>query len=250
MNTKKKIKRIAGLLDEEYGKRIWHRRGDPVSVLIGTILSQNTSDHNSHRAFASLRNHFPDWDKLRRAPVSKIEKAIRIGGLSRIKAERIKRILNQIDRDDSDLSLSFLKRWSTDKAVEYLRKFKGVGEKTIACVLLFSLGRPVMPVDTHVLRLSRRLGLAPKSLDAQRAAHLLQRMVPSDLVYSLHLNLIQHGRNVCKAQNPRCGECTIFDRCEYEEKKNHPKGGEFTYAKGKHSGGRKKNKKAVRAPAH
>lgn len=232
MNAKTKIKRVAGLLDKEYGRKIWRKTGDPMSVLIGTILSQNTSDHNSHRAFASLRRRFPDWNELRRAPVSRIEKAIRTGGLSRIKAERIKKILGQVNHDDSDLSLSFLRSWDTDKAVEYLRKFKGVGEKTVACVMLFSLGRPVMPVDTHVFRLLRRLGLVPEGSDTQKAHQVVRKIVPANLVYSFHLNLIQHGRKVCKAQNPRCGECIIFEHCEYEEKKNHIKTGELAHAKG------------------
>ena len=219
MKIQRKIKRLAVLLDREYGKKIWKKSGDPTSVLIGTILSQNTTDHNSHRAFDNLKNKFPSWEEVRKSPVSKIEKAIRTGGLSKIKAKRIKNILNQIHNDDSDLSLSYLKKWKTDKIINYLRRFKGVGDKTIACVLLFSLGRPIIPVDTHVLRLSRRLGLVPEETDARKAHILMQKLVPENLVYSLHLNLIQHGRRVCKAQNPGCGECLVYDLCEYEEKK-------------------------------
>lgn len=250
MKIQKKIKRLADLLDREYGKKIWRKSGEPLSVLIGTILSQNTSDHNSHRAFDNLISHFPDWEEVRRAHVTKIEKSIRTGGLSRIKAKRIKEILNQIHKDDSDLSLSFLRKWETDEVVKYLKKFNGVGDKTIACVLLFSLGRPVIPVDTHVLRLSRRLGLVPEEFDANEAHHFLQELVPPDLVYSLHLNLIQHGRGVCKAQNPTCGECVVYDLCEYKEKRNYLKRGELTYAQGKHLKGRGKNKKALCAAAH
>lgn len=219
MKILRKIKRLAVILDREYGKKIWKKSGDPTSVLIGTILSQNTTDHNSHRAFDNLKNKFPSWEEVRKSPVSKIEKAIRTGGLSKIKAKRIKNILNQIHNDDSDLSLSYLKKWKTDKIVNYLRRFKGVGDKTIACVLLFSLGRPIIPVDTHVLRLSRRLGLVPEDTDARKTHILMQKLVPENLVYSLHLNLIQHGRRVCKAQNPGCGECLVYDLCEYEEKK-------------------------------
>jgi endonuclease-3 len=215
MKINKKIKRLAHLLDKEYGRKIWRKSGDPTSVLIGTILSQNTTDHNSHRAFDNLKNQFSDWEEVRTAGVSKIEKAIRTGGLSKIKAKRI----NQINKDDSDLSLSFLKKWKTDEIIKYLKKFKGVGDKTIACVLLFSLGRPIIPVDTHVLRLSRRLGLVPEKSDAKKAHHLLQEFVPEDSVYSLHLNLIQHGREICKAQNPKCGECIIFNLCKYEKRK-------------------------------
>jgi len=250
MRINRKIRSLSRILDKEYGKKIWKKSGDPLSVLMGTILSQNTSDYNSHRAFTSLRTRFPDWEKVRRAPVSKIARAIRAGGLCRIKAKRIKEILNQIHNDNSDLSLSYLRRWETDEIITYLRKFKGVGDKTIACVLLFSLGRPVIPVDTHVLRLSQRLGLVPKEFDAPKAYHLLQQIVPEDLVYSLHLNLIRHGRKVCKAQNPLCRECLIFNLCEFEEKKNHLNRGESNYAKGKYLRGGEKNKKALRAAAH
>jgi len=250
MKIQKKIKRLAYLLDKEYGKKIWKRSGDPTSVLIGTILSQNTTDKNSHRAFDNLRNKFPSWEEVRKSPVLKIERAIRTGGLSRIKAKRIKNILNQIHNDDSDLSLSYLKRWETDKIISYLRRFKGVGDKTIACVLLFSLSRPIIPVDTHVLRLSKRLGLVSEDTDAKKAHILLQESIPENLVYSLHLNLIQHGRGVCQAQNPRCGECVVYDLCEYQKKKNHLKRGELTYAQGKYLRGGKKDKKALHAPAH
>jgi endonuclease-3 len=250
MKIRVKIKRLANLLDREYGKKIWRKSGDPTSVLIGTILSQNTTDQNSHRAFDNLKSRFKDWEEVRKSPVSKIERAIRIGGISSIKAKRIRNILNQIHNDDSDLSLSYLKRWETDRIISYLRRFKGVGDKTIACVLLFSLGRPIIPVDTHVLRLSKRLGLVPEDTDAQKAHLLLQKLVPENLVYSLHLNLIQHGRKVCQAQNPGCSECIVFDLCEYEEKKNHLKRGELTYAKGKYLRGGKKDKKALYAPAH
>jgi len=250
MKIQKKIKRLANLLDKEYGRKIWRKSGNPTSVLMGTILSQNTSDHNSHRAFDNLISRFPDWEEVRKAPVSKIEKTIRTGGLSRIKAKRIKDILNQIHNNDSDINLSFLKKWKTDAIMDYLKGFKGVGDKTIACVLLFSLGRPVIPVDTHVLRLSRRLGLVPEESDANKAFRFLQESVPEDLVYPLHLNLIEHGRKVCKAQNPRCGECMIFSLCEFEEKKNQLKRGELTYAQSKHLKGRGKNKKALCAPAY
>jgi len=229
MELREKIKRTSALLDKEYGKKVLRPSGDPLSVLIGTILSQNTSDHNSHKAFRNLLATFKNWEKVRKAPLSKIEKEIKHGGLAKIKAKRIKNILNQIYKDNSKTDLSFLRKFRTEEAIDYLNRFKGVGEKTIACVLLFALGRPVIPVDTHVLRLSKRLGLLPKKIDSKKAHEILQKAVPQNLVYSYHLNLITHGRKICKAQNPRCGECVLFDLCETQEKIDFIRKGEVCY---------------------
>jgi endonuclease-3 len=229
MELREKIKRTSALLDKEYGKKVLRPSGDPLSVLIGTILSQNTSDHNSHKAFRNLLATFKNWEKVRKAPLSKIEKEIKHGGLAKIKAKRIKNILNQIYKDNSKTDLSFLRKFRTEEAIDYLNRFKGVGEKTIACVLLFALGRPVIPVDTHVLRLSKRLGLLPEKIDSKKAHEILQKAVPQNLVYSYHLNLITHGRKICKAQNPRCGECVLFDLCETQEKIDFIKKGEVCY---------------------
>jgi len=230
MDSKEKIKKIYKLLNREYGKKVWRRSGTPLSVLIGTILSQNTSDNNSHQAFRNLKKSFKNWERVGKAPLREIEKAIKHGGLAKVKAKRIKDILNQIHKDDHDMSLGHLKRMETPRVVDYLSKFKGVGEKTIACVLLFSLGRPVIPVDTHVFRLSKRLGLIPEKTDSKKAHMILQKIVTEDLMYAFHLNLIQHGRKVCKAQNPRCGRCVLFDPCEASEKINFIKKGERFYA--------------------
>lgn len=212
------IKSLANLLEKEYGKKMLRPSFDPLSELIATILSQNTSDHNSHRAFRNLRKNFRSWDELRKSPLQKVSRSIRIGGLEKVKALRIKRILNQIFEERGRISLSFLKKWDTEKVKDYLSGFKGVGEKTIACVLLFSLGRPVMPVDTHILRVSKRLGLISSVTDSKKAHLALQNKVPSDVVYSTHLNLIEHGRKICKARNPLCGECFLFQKCKYKEK--------------------------------
>ena len=211
----KKIKRLSDLLEKEYGKKVWKVHGDPLSVLIATILSQNTSDNNSHKAFANLRYEFKNWDEVRRARVKKIADTIRSGGLAKIKALRIKNILTQIYEENRNLNLSFLKRWRSDKIKSWLRKFKGVGDKTIACVLLFSLKRPAMPVDTHVLRVSKRLGLVSKQSDASNAEAILEKIVPRNLVYQFHLNLIAHGRMVCKATNPNCQDCVLIGNCKF-----------------------------------
>ena len=214
----RRTRSISLKLEKAYGKKRWKARGDPLSELITTILSQNTSDHNSHRAYSSLRSRFKTWDNIRRANARTIANAIRSGGLADIKARRIKNILNQIYQEKGDLNLSFLKRWRTNRIKEYLSNFKGVGEKTVACVLLFSLKRPVMPVDTHVWRVSRRLGLVPVKADAKKTEEILEGLVTGKMIYQFHMNLIAHGRNVCKATNPRCQECVLLQDCPYGKK--------------------------------
>jgi endonuclease-3 len=218
----KKIRELSNLLEAEYGKKVWRADGDPLSVLISTILSQNTSDSNSHRAFAGLRSEFKNWEEVRRAKVRSIAAAIRSGGLADIKALRIKNILNQMYEEKGDLDLSFLRRWRTDKIKDWLKGFKGVGDKTVACVLLFSLKRPALPVDTHVLRVSRRLGLVPRSLDATKAEALLEGLIPKNLIYQFHLNLIAHGRMVCKAANPSCRDCVLLENCKFGRSHSRP----------------------------
>ncbi len=210
-----KVKKVSAKLQKKLGRKRWRIHADPLSELIATILSQNTTDHNSHRAYASLRSSFKTWDQVRKAKVDKIADAIRSGGLADIKAQRIRDVLNRIYRENRRLDLSFLKRWKTERIKLYLKGFKGVGDKTIACVLLFSLKRPVMPVDTHVLRVSKRLGLVPQKADAGRTEAVLENLVPKSLFYQFHLNLIQHGREVCKARNPRCDVCVLLEDCDY-----------------------------------
>ena len=211
----KRTKNISLKLERTYGKKRWKVHADPLSELIATILSQNTSDHNSHRAFFNLRLKFRTWNDVRKASKRSVANAIRSGGLADVKAKRIKDILRHIYEENHNLDLSFLKRWRTERIKAYLKRFEGVGEKTIACVLLFSLRRPVMPVDTHVLRVSRRLGLVPEKTDAKKAEIILEELVPKNLVYEFHLNLIEHGRNICKATNPRCGKCVLLQSCDY-----------------------------------
>jgi len=218
MEDSKQIRTIEKLLEKEYGKKVLRPSYDPLSELIATILSQNTSDNNSHRAYRNLKHNFRNWDNLRNAPLREIVRSIKVGGLEKIKAGRIKNILNQIYREKKSTSLSFLKKWDTEQVKNYLTQFKGVGDKTIACVLLFALGRPVLPVDTHILRVSKRLGLIPWKTDSKKAHILLQNKIPPALVYPFHLNLIQHGRKICKARIPLCGDCVLFQKCEFKDK--------------------------------
>ena len=165
MNIQKKIRKIIALLGKAYGRPATFRRTEPVGELVRTILSQNTTDKNSLKAFAILKKSFKSWDGLLQAPARRIERLIRHAGLANIKAGRIKEALAEIKRREGRVSLARLKRLGLQGANEYLRSLKGVGPKTAACVLLFSFGRPVMPVDTHIFRVTKRLGLIPKDLD-------------------------------------------------------------------------------------
>jgi len=203
------LRRLAG----RRRKPVHARHRDPLDSLVGTVLSQNTTDANSGPAFARLKERFPDWESAARARVSQIAAPIRSGGLADIKAARIKRILQQIERDRGRLELDFLDDLPLDEARDYLTGLPGVGPKTAACVLLFSLDRPVFPVDTHVLRVSKRLGLIPPNTSMERAHELFADMLKPRQMLPLHLGLIWHGREVCSARRPRCESCRLADLC-------------------------------------
>lgn len=207
------IDEIIQLLGQEYGLPQWQRQRDPLSELIGAILSQNTSDVNSHRAFDSLISTFGTWDRVSEASIGEVAEAIACGGLSRIKAPRIKAILEGIPNDNGSLDLGFLGELPIPEAKAWLQALPGVGPKTASCVLLFSLGRPVLPVDTHVYRVSRRLGLIDSGVSPARAHQLLEELVPAEAIYQFHLNMLAHGRRVCRAQRPRCHECVFREGC-------------------------------------
>jgi endonuclease-3 len=183
--------------------------------LVATVLSQHTSDRNSERAFASLKERFPAWDDVLAAPAGAVADAIRMGGIADQKAVRIQRILAIVAEREGRLDLSRLHELD-DAAVEaYLTSLPGVGLKTAACVLTFSMGRAAFPVDTHVHRVASRLGWAPASSTAAQAHDLLRELVPADIRYDLHLALIEHGRRVCAARRPACEACVICRRCAY-----------------------------------
>ena len=191
---------------------------DPLDALIQTILSQSTTNINSHRAFESLRRRFPAWELARRARAASIEAAIKSGGLARQKSVRIKSLLNEIYDRRGSLDLSFLKAAPLDEAVEFLSSFKGVGPKTVACTLLFACDRPIFPIDTHIFRIARRLGLIPEKCSDEQAHRLMTAMMPEGRFYEIHVNMIRHGRRVCRPQNPRCDECCLVEYCGYYEK--------------------------------
>jgi endonuclease-3 len=208
-----KITAVLRLLSREYGTPEWQSDGDPLSVLVRTVLSQNTSDTNSSRAFKSLISVFPRWEDVAVADVVKIADAIKSGGLANIKATRIKQIMAAIKQECGNLNLDFLKTIPLNKARDWLKNLPGVGDKTAACVLLFSLGRPSLPVDTHVHCVAQRLGLIGERVSAEQAHVLLQKIVPPGCVYEFHVLLIEHGRRTCKARNPRCPVCVLQTIC-------------------------------------
>jgi endonuclease-3 len=196
-----------------YGSPEPRRSDGPLAELVQTILSQNTSDVNTERAFASLWDTFGAWEAILAAPAPAIADAIRSGGLAEIKAPRIKGVLAAIKADRGNLSLDFLADLPLDEARTYLTSLKGVGPKTAACVLLFALGMPALPVDTHVHRVSQRLGLIGPKVAAEPAHRLLEASIPPDQMFDAHMLLIKHGRVLCKALRPRCEACPLVDVC-------------------------------------
>jgi len=207
------ISTLLVLLQRAYGEFLWRPHHDAISELILTILSQHTSDTNSGRAFANLIAVFPDWEAIRTAEPSAISDAVRAAGLSTQKGPRIKRVLEQIKQERGSYDLRFLAELPVAEARAWLTALPGVGPKTAACVLLFALGRPALPVDTHVHRVSKRLGLLPAKATADAAHHMLEALVPAKEYYPFHMGLIEHGRRVCKAPVPRCGECILAEIC-------------------------------------
>ena len=208
---------LAALLEETYGPRPWRRHLPPVDELVATILSQHTSDTNTDRAFASLRARFPSWHDVIAAPTADVADAIRSGGLANRKAPRIQEVLAEILDRFGAFDLDSLASHSVPEARAKLTALDGVGPKTASCVLLFSLGMPAMPVDTHVHRVSRRLGLIDGKMSAEAAHGTLEALLNGgrDEVYAFHMHLIGHGRTVCTARRPNCERCTLASNCDY-----------------------------------
>jgi endonuclease-3 len=208
-----KIRQILDLLRREYGVPQWQPHSDPISVLVQTILSQNTSDTNSRGAFQSLLASFYSWEEVANADVDAIADCVRCGGLGRIKAQRIKQALGEIVRRRGRLELDILSQLTPSDAEDWLQKLPGIGLKTARCILLFSLGMPILPVDTHILRVSKRLGLIISKASLREAHYILGEAVPPADVYQFHILVIQHGRKTCQARNPRCSDCVLQKMC-------------------------------------
>jgi endonuclease-3 len=198
-----------------YGEPAWRPHLDPVSELVSTILSQNTNDVNRDVAFDRLRARFPTWEEVRDGEVEAIIDAIRPAGLANQKGPRIQEALRFVTEEQGELTLDFLADWPVEEAKTWLTSIKGVGPKTAAIILLFSLGRPAFPVDTHVHRVTKRLGLIGPRTSREKAHVDLERLVDPADYYSFHLNLIRHGRQVCGSRRPRCEACTLSDLCPF-----------------------------------
>jgi len=212
--TPRRVRAIHARLLKRYGELAPPRSVDPLDELILTVLSQHTSDLNAGRAFAELQRVFPKgWEQVAGAPTQKVADAIRSGGLANTKAPRIQEILREVRRREGAYDLSSLTDMTDREARDYLTSLPGIGPKTAAVVLSFALGRDALPVDTHVHRVSRRLGLIPPKTSAERADRLLHALVPDGMRTSLHVALIRLGREICKAPVPRCRQCPLNDLC-------------------------------------
>ncbi len=222
----KRIPLIIERLGTQYGVPTHARPLPAVDGLILGVLSQNTTDTNSDRAFERLKARFPTWEQVRDAPWPEVEQAIHVAGLSDVKATHIQQILRQITADRGKITLDFLKDMPTQEAREYLMSLPGIGPKTSAILLLFRFGKPVFPVDTHIYRVSKRLALIPEMATIERAHRIFDAMLKPEQMFPLHVALIMHGRRICIPRRPRCPVCPLLDLCpqvgvtEIEESKS------------------------------
>ena len=200
-------------LDDYYGRPVWSPRLAPVDELVYTVLSQNTADVNTERTFATLKERFPTWSAVRDAPADEVVAAISLGGLAATKGPRLRRILAALSTRTGEPDLGELGAMTDDQALRYLQGMPGVGPKTAACVLMFALGRPTMPVDTHVYRVARRLGLLGPKVTVEQAHDELTRLAGPENVYAVHVNFVAHGRRICHARGPECVRCPLRDVC-------------------------------------
>lgn len=200
-----------------YGYPEWRNPLPALDELVSTILSQNTSDTNRDKGFFALKDAFPNWEAVRDADVNAVIEAIRPAGLANQKGPRIQNVLRTITEIRGDLDLAFLERYTPKEAADWLVQFKGVGPKTAAIVLQFSLGLPAFPVDTHVYRITGRLGLRPDKMSADKAHLYMESLLPPETYYSAHLNIIRLGREVCHARKPSCADCPLQDLCDFRK---------------------------------
>lgn len=198
-----------------YGEPTWRNPLPALDELVSTILSQNTNDLNRDRAFDALRAKFPTWEAVRDAKEKEIVEAIRPAGLANQKGPRIQQVLKAITKERGDLDLSFLSEMSVEDARAWLTQFNGVGPKTAAIVLCFSLNKPAFPVDTHIYRVTGRIGLRPQRMTVEQAHPHLEALFPPETYYAAHLNLIRLGREICTARKAMCEKCPIVKLCDY-----------------------------------
>ncbi|MFH1443748.1 MAG: endonuclease III [Candidatus Micrarchaeota archaeon] len=208
-----KIIRINRLLDKEYGsEKPW--KLPSIDALVNVILSQNTNDVNSGKAFRKLKRRFKNWDELLNSPEREIAKAIKEGGLANIKAKRIRTVLRQIKEKTGKLDLDFLSDYSPADARNYLMQFDGIGPKSAAVIVAFAFGKPAFPIDTHIFRVIKRIPLIPEKMSYGKAHEFMEEAVPDKLKIPLHVQVIMLGRKICKAQKPLCSECVLNGMCK------------------------------------
>jgi len=206
-------------LENTFGEPIPPPKSDPLSMLINIILSQATSDANSDRTFKNLKKTFRTWKNVLAADETEIADAIRVGGLANQKARVIKDLLEQISEKQKTLSLKFIEKMPDEVGREYLLQFRGIGPKTVACTLLFACHKEVFPIDTHIFRVLRRMGILPEKITDIKAHRLLDELAPSGKFYSLHVNLIRLGRQICRPREPLCEQCPLIEYCDYGQNK-------------------------------
>ncbi len=212
-HLKAKLGKITLLLEKQYGTPRRARPGNPLDILIETILSQNTNDQNRDKAYQRLKTRFPRWEDVLKAKMKPIVSTLRPGGLAEQKARRIRDILHWIKKQEGKLSLAFLRKMDSEEIKKTIGALKGIGPKTLHCLLLFGLRREAFPVDTHILRIGKRLGFIPERMDAAKAHEWMSPLIPKKKSLSLHLNLIRFGRSLCKARKPLCDICFLRDGC-------------------------------------
>lgn len=217
-DLKKRAIKIHEALLKAFGEPIWRNPLPAIDELVSTILSQNTNDVNRDRAFEALRAKFPTWESVRDAKEKDVIDAVRPAGLANQKGPRIQQVLKEITKERGALDLQFLADMPLEEARQWLTKFNGVGPKTAAIVLCFSLGRPAFPVDTHVYRVTGRIGLRPEKMTVEQAHPHLESIFPPESYYAAHLNIIRLGREVCNARKPMCPQCPIKSLCDYKDK--------------------------------
>ena len=211
-----KARKIYQELLDEYGEPQWDPSRSGFEQLIQTILSANTNDRNSGKAFETLKERFAgDWDAVRTAPLEEVKDAIRVAGMYNQKAPHIVDTLEILLREEGSYSLDHLRDMEPAAAQTYLQRFPGVGHKTASIVLLFSYGMAAFPVDTHVQRVTQRLGMSGRRASAEKIKAVWEQMLPAESYFSLHVNMIRHGRTVCTARTPRCANCVMQDECDY-----------------------------------
>jgi endonuclease-3 len=219
IKDEKPLAHIVQNLENTFGTPFAPPKSDPLSMLINIILSQATSDANSERTFSNLKKTFRTWKNVSGANEAEIADAIRLGGLANQKARVIKDLLRQIAEKQKTLTLEFVEKMSNEAAREYLLQFRGIGPKTVACTLLFALGKEVFPIDTHIFRVLRRVGILPAKITDIKAHRLMDELAPNGKFYSLHVNLIRLGRQICRPREPLCEQCPLIEYCDYGQNK-------------------------------